>query len=38
MGLLASAPLSVDVLRNPFAPQLDALLAAGQLHWMRAGS
>ena len=38
MGLLATAPLAADVLRSPFAPQLDALLASGQLHWVRAGS
>ncbi|HZX72614.1 MAG TPA: diguanylate cyclase [Rhodanobacter sp.] len=33
VGLLATAPLSAEILQNPFAPQLDALLAAGQLQW-----
>ena len=38
VGLLADAPLSAAILQNPFVPQLDALLASGQLRWMRPGS
>lgn len=37
VGLLATAPLPAAVLRQPLAPQLDALLAAGQLKWVRPG-
>jgi diguanylate cyclase (GGDEF)-like protein len=35
VGLLATAPLSPAVLGEPLAPQLEALLTAGQLKWMR---
>lgn len=35
VGLLATVPLPADVLQGPFAPQLDALLASGQLKWIR---
>ena len=35
VGLLAAAPLPAAILRDPLAPQLDALLAAGQLKWVR---
>ncbi len=38
VGLLATAPLSPAVLGEPLAPQLDALLAAGQLKWMQPGA
>jgi diguanylate cyclase (GGDEF)-like protein len=34
VGLLATAPLSADILQTPFAAQLDALLATRQLRWM----
>ena len=34
VGLLVTAPLSAQILQNPFAPQVDALLAAGQLQWV----
>jgi hypothetical protein len=33
VGLLAAAPLPATVLQHPLAPQLDALLASGQLKW-----
>ncbi|MEO8810487.1 MAG: diguanylate cyclase [Rhodanobacter sp.] len=36
VGLLVTAPLSDDILENPLAPQLEALLAAGQLQWSGA--
>jgi diguanylate cyclase (GGDEF)-like protein len=35
VGLLVTAPLAPGILQNAFAPQLDALLAAGQLRWVR---
>ena len=38
VGLLATAPLPAAILRDPLAPQLDALLAAGQLKWVRPAS
>ncbi len=38
VGLIVGVPLSAEVLRHPFAPQVDALLASGQLRWMRATS
>ena len=33
VGLLATTPLPAAVLQHPLAPQLDALLASGQLKW-----
>ena len=36
VGLIATTALAADVLSKPFAPQVDALLAAGQLRWVRA--
>ena len=38
VGLLVTAPLAADMLRGPFKPQLDALLASGQLRWARTDS
>ncbi|MEO9077930.1 MAG: diguanylate cyclase [Rhodanobacter sp.] len=38
VGLLVSAPLTADILRSPFAPQLDALLSSGHLRWAHTGS
>lgn len=38
VGLVATAPLSAEIMRFPFASQLDALLASGQLRWVREGS
>lgn len=38
VGLIATAPLPPNVLGNPFAAQLDVLLAAGQLRWIREPS
>ncbi len=38
VGLVVTAPLSVAILRNAFAPQVDALLASGQLRWIRETS
>ncbi|RCS29221.1 GGDEF domain-containing protein [Rhodanobacter denitrificans] len=38
VGLVASTPLPADVLCVPFGPQLDALLAAGRLRWVREAS
>ncbi|MEO6801275.1 MAG: diguanylate cyclase [Rhodanobacter sp.] len=38
VGLLATLPLSAEILQNPFAPQLDVLLAAGQLQWAEPDS
>lgn len=38
IGLVATAPLPAEVLRQPLARQLDALLANGQAHWVRAES
>ena len=35
VGLVATSPLSAEVLENPFAIQLDDLLAASHLRWMR---
>jgi diguanylate cyclase (GGDEF)-like protein len=36
VGLLVTAPISTEILQSPFAPQLDTLLAAGQLRWIHA--
>lgn len=38
VGLVATSLLLPGVLATPFGSQLDALLAAGQLRWIRAGS
>lgn len=38
VGLVASTSLPADVLCTPFGLQLDALLASGGLHWVRAAS
>jgi diguanylate cyclase (GGDEF)-like protein len=38
VGLVATAPLSAEIMAGPFAPQLDALLASGQLRWVRETS
>ena len=38
VGLVAARPLSAEILCNPFVPQLDALLAADQLRWVREAS
>jgi diguanylate cyclase (GGDEF)-like protein len=38
VGLIATAVLAADVLGRPFAPQVDALLASGQLRWVRPAS
>ena len=35
VGLVANAALPPDVLSKPFAPQVDGLLATGQLRWVR---
>lgn len=35
VGLIATVPIAADVLGKPFAPQVDALLAAGQLRWVQ---
>ena len=35
VGLVAARPLSAEILTTPFASQLDALLATGQLRWVR---
>ena len=35
VGLLVDAPLAAETLQTPFAPQIDALLATGQLRWVR---
>lgn len=38
VGLIATTLLSSDILLTPFALQLDALLASGQLCWVREAS
>lgn len=38
IGLIATAPLPNDVLQEPLARQLDALLAQEQMRWVRAES
>lgn len=38
VGLLATAPLPAGVLQNSLAPQLNTLLASGQLRWMASAS
>ncbi len=34
-GLIVSTPLSVEIMRGPLTPQLDALLASDRLRWVR---
>ncbi|HWU74873.1 MAG TPA: diguanylate cyclase [Rhodanobacter sp.] len=38
VGLLVSTSLPAEILQKPLAPQLNALLASGQLRWMGPGS
>lgn len=38
IGLVATAPLSNEILQEPLARQLDALLADGKVRWVRAES
>ncbi|MEO7440478.1 MAG: diguanylate cyclase [Rhodanobacter sp.] len=38
VGLMAIAALAAEVLDKPFAPQVDALIACGQLRWVRPAS
>ncbi|MEO7051633.1 MAG: diguanylate cyclase [Rhodanobacter sp.] len=38
VGLLVTSPLSAKILQAPFAPQVDALLAAGKLRWAFPGA
>jgi hypothetical protein len=38
VGLVATGVLAPELLDRPFAPQVDALLASGQLRWVRPAS
>ncbi|OOG53764.1 hypothetical protein B0E48_15950 [Rhodanobacter sp. C03] len=38
VGLIATAPVPAEILRTPLAPQLEVLLASGQLCWVREAS